>query len=138
MKFKSNMIAFGLILLLVATGMVFAQDSKMKMDEYKAQLAESQTEQTETATEITKIDEEIAALDQEIEATQTEIDATWDEIFALLGTDKAGYEAYQAELASIDSKIDGLAALTPEELFKAKDEIKEIEAQIEDAKAENL
>lgn len=137
MKFKSNLIAFGLILLLVVTGLSFAQD-KMKMDEYKAQLAETQADETEATAEITKLDEEIAALDQEIEETQAEIDATWDEIYALLGTDKAGYEAYQEELASIESKIDGLAALSPEELFKAREDVKAIEAQIAAAKENSL
>ncbi len=138
MKLRSKMVAFGLILLLVVTGMSFAQDDKMKMDEYKAQLAEVQAEEAEAATEIAKLDEEIAALDQEIQDTQAEIDATWDEIYALLGTDEAGYEAYQKELASIESKIDGLAALSPEELFKAKDEVKALEEQLAQAKENSL
>ncbi len=139
MKIRSYMVlAISLMLLLVAANGVFAQDEKMKMDEYQAQLAEAQNEEATTSQDVEALDAEIVEIDAKIVTTQEEIDATWAEIYAMLGTDKAGYEAYGAELASIDSKIDGLAALTPEELFKAKDEVKALEEEIAAAKEQNL
>ena len=77
-------------------------------------------------------------LNKQIDDTQGEIDATWAEIYALLGTDKAGVDAYRSELGMIESEIDGLASLTPEELWNHKADIKALEERIAMARESNL
>jgi nucleoid-associated protein YgaU len=108
------------------------------MDEYQAQLADWQQREAETNAKIEQLDAEIADLKQQIEDTQGQIDATWDEIYAMLGTDKAGVEAYRSELNAIDSEIDGLAALSPEELFRHREDIEDIEKRIEEKKTSKI
>jgi nucleoid-associated protein YgaU len=128
-----------LVLLLVLSVHSFSQEErKMKMDEYKAELAASQTQETAAQERIKQLEGEIDALNAEMTETQGKIDATWDEIYAMLGTDKAGQDAYMSELKSIESELSGLAALSPEELFKQKEELAAIEKRIEDAKANKL
>ena len=129
-----------LILLLAFTAYSFGQEEerKMKMDEYKASLAESQTKEADAQARITELEGEIDALNAEITGIQGQIDANWDEIYAMLGTDKAGQEAYVAELEALESELDGLAALSPEELFRQKDELFDIEKKIEEARTNKL
>lgn len=84
------------------------------------------------------LEAEIAELNTEIVSVQGQIDAEWAEIYAMLGTDKAGVESYRSYLMSIESEIDGLSMLSPEDLFRRQDEIDEIAMRIEEAKADNI
>jgi len=138
MKIKGTIILLSVtaILILVSSSMVFGQEAeKMKMDEYKVQLAEWQTRQTDANGKQAQLQADIDALNQEIANTQAQIDAEWEAIFALLGTDKATYDAFNADLDGVDAQMDGLAALSPEELFRAKEDVAAIEAKLEEAKA---
>ena len=56
----------------------------------------------------------------------------------MIGTDEAGLNAYRSELNSIEDKVNGLLALSPEELFKKRDEIKAIEEQLAEAKMNKI
>jgi len=137
MKLKGRVILLSVtaILILVSSSMVFGQEAeKMKMDEYKMQLAEWESRQANANDQQADLQAEIDSLNAEIANTQSQIDAEWEAIFALLGTDKATYEAYNADLDGLDAEMDGLAALSPEELFRAKEDVAAIDAKIEEAK----
>jgi nucleoid-associated protein YgaU len=142
MKFKGNAIALFsvvcLLLLFVSSGAFGQDEQKMKMDEYKAKLAEYQTQQEDATKDIDGVQSEIDSLNQEIDKTQGDIDNTWQEIYAMLGTDKAGVDAYREELSMLESEIDGLASLSAEELFRHKDDIKALEEKIAKARESNL
>jgi len=140
MKLKTLQVIAGcLILLLLVSGSVLGQEErKIKMDEYKVQLAGYQTRVADSQQRMDVLQGEIDALNQQINDIQGQIDAEWEEVYAALGTDKASVEAYRANLANIDGEIDGLAAIDPEELFRRKDEIKAIEARIEEAKGSDI
>ena len=139
MKFKEFLtLSLVAALLLLSTGL-FAQDQrKIKMDEYKAQLAEVQARDAAASEKTTALKADIADLNTKIGAVQNEIDAEWEAVYALLGTDKAGVDAYRAELDGIDAQLDGLAALSPEDLFQQKDEIKAAETKLEEMKGNNI
>jgi len=107
---------------------------KMTMEEYQAQLAEWQKREADAKTEIAKTDQEIADLKKQLEETDQQTAGTWDEIYAMLGTDKAGVDAYRSELNQLNSQLDGLMALSPEELFKRREELDAIEAKINEMK----
>jgi nucleoid-associated protein YgaU len=124
-----------LILLLAFSVTLFGQEErKIKMDEYKVQLADHQAREAAANERLAVLETEIADLNTEINAVQGQIDAEWEEIYAMLDTDEAGVEAFRSNLASIEGEIDGLSVLSPEELFRRKDEIKEIHMRIEEAK----
>lgn len=139
MKFK-EILTLSLVaaLLLLSTGL-FAQDQrKIKMDEYKAQLAEVQARDAAASEKSAALKADIADLKTKIDAVQAEIDAEWEAVYEVLGTDKASVDAYRAELDDIGAQLDGLAALSPEELFQQKGEIKAAKAKLEEMKGNNI
>jgi len=139
MKKLFNVLLVLSVLLLVFHTAAFGQEErKMKMDEYKAELTGFQAREADATTKLTTLQAEIDDLNNQIAEAQSQIGATWDEIYATLGTDKAGVEAYRANLETIDGQIDGLAALSPEDLFRRQDEIEGIEKRLEEAKGDNI
>jgi nucleoid-associated protein YgaU len=134
-----RLVTIVLILLLAFSVTAFGQEErKIKMDEYKVQLADFQAREAAANEKIAVLEGEIAALNTEINTVQGQIDAEWAEIYAMLGTDEAGVEAFRSNLMSIDGEIDGLSMLSPEDLFRRKDEIKAIYKRIEEAKTDNI
>jgi nucleoid-associated protein YgaU len=125
------------VLLLLGCGTAFSQQ-KMTIDEYKAQLADYQKRETDSKAKIASLEAENADLRKQIDETQAEIDATWESIYAALGTDKAGVEAFRSDLNGIDDKIKELSALSPEDLLQRKDEIAELEKRVQAAKGSKI
>jgi nucleoid-associated protein YgaU len=122
---------------LLASGTVLGQD-KMKMSDYKVQLANTQAQETGNKAKIAAVQTEIDALKKQIDATQAQIDGVWGSTYAMLGTDKAGVDAYRGGLNTIDGDIKAMSALTPEELFKSQDKIEAIEKKIAEAKGSKI
>lgn len=138
MRFGKTIAVF-LILLLAVSATGFGQEErKIKMDEYQVQLEEVQGRELSAQEKIGVLDNEIAELKSQIDETQAEIDATWSEIYNMVGTDEAGVEAYRNDLASISNELEGMAALSPEELFRSKEDLKAVAARIEEAKASDI
>jgi len=140
MRFQSKVTIFFVILcLLLFVASSFAQEEeKMKLKEYKQELAELQAEEAENQQQIDSLQAEIDELNAQIAEVQDEIDQEWEEIYSLLGTDESAVNAYRQDLEDIESKLDGLGALSPEELFRSKDELKELENRLEEAKDSNI
>jgi hypothetical protein len=126
-----------LSLVLLGASLSFAQD-KMTMEEYEKQLAEWQ--QRLDAADKGKADCGTAneALTSEMDAVQTETDNVWAAILEEIGTDQAGLDAFRKNLQALNARCDGLLALTPEELFKKRDEIEAIAAELAAAKGNKI
>jgi len=125
------------LLMMLAVNLSFAQE-KMTMEEYKAQLAEWQKREADAKAAIVNTDQEIEALKQEIAKTETGIDTEWQEIYALLGTDKAGVDDFRNSLEGLESEVEGLASVPPEELFKRRTEINQLEEKLKGYKENNV
>ncbi len=142
MRFQSKLTIFFVALCLVlfaASSFTQAQEEeKMKLKEYQAELAELQAEEAENQEKVDALQAEIDELNAQIADVQSEIDEKWEEIYSLLGTDEAAVNAYRQDLEDIESKLDGLGALSPEELFRSKDELKELKSRLEEAKDSNI
>ena len=133
------LLSVGCILFLFFGSVAFGQEArKIKMDEYKAQLAGFQTRETTAATKLDTLQAEIDQLKAQIAETQNQIDTTWNDVYAMVGTDKAGVDSFGGNLENIGSQIDGLAALSPEDLFRRQNEIEGIEKSIEEAKGSKI
>lgn len=111
---------------------------KMSMEEYQRQLNDAQQREATANAEIAKVEAEIAQLQADIANTDQEIAQGWDEIYAMLGTDKAGVDAYRSQLSSLESEVDGLMALSPEELFKRRAEIDQLQARLDEMKKSKI
>jgi nucleoid-associated protein YgaU len=95
----------------------------MKMDEYKAELAKWQKCEADNKAQIAEQEAQIAKLNEEIAMTEQQIADTWNEIYALLGTDKAGYEAYLGQLKALENELSGFVALSPEDIYTRMGEL---------------
>ncbi|MDZ7331864.1 MAG: LysM peptidoglycan-binding domain-containing protein [candidate division KSB1 bacterium] len=131
--------AFALVLslLLLFSFSSFAQE-KMTMDEYNAKLAEYQKREADAKAELAKCNADVEALNQQIAEVDQQIASVWKEIYALLGTDEASVKAFRATLNELEGKVDALAALSSEELFKRRAEINELEKQLNQLKTNKI
>lgn len=129
-------LSFGL-LLTALTGPVVAQE-KMTMDEYRQQLADWQKREADAKAEIPKVEAEITALKAELAALDEQLNKEWDDIYAMVGTDRAGVEAYRNDLKSLEAEVDGLMALSPEELFKRRAELDALQARLDEMKKSKI
>lgn len=111
---------------------------KMTMDEYQKELAAAQQREATAKAEIAKLDAEIAQLNADIASTDQQTTSTWDEIYAMVGTDRAGVEAYRNQMRSLEGDIDALMALSPEELYKRRAEIEQLQARLDEMKGSKI
>jgi nucleoid-associated protein YgaU len=107
---------------------VFAQGysynyEEMKMDEYKAELAKWQKCEADNKAMIADEEAKIAQLKGDIAGVETQIEDTWNEIYALLGTDKNGYQQYLNDLKALENELSGFVALSPEEIYTRMSEM---------------
>lgn len=139
MKIESKALCVVVALLLAFSMTVFAQEErKVEMEQYEAQLMGFQERETAANSKIEELEAEIADLKQQISDTEAQIEGEWNDIYAMLDTDKAGVDAFRADLEGIDNELAGLAALSPEDLFRNKEELKGIWARIEEAKGSKI
>lgn len=115
-----------------------AQEKKMSMQEYATELAAAQKREADAKAELAKLDAEIAQLQQESASTEQQTTQTWDEIYSMLGTDRAGVEAYRNQMRQLEADIDGMMALSPEELFKRRAELDQLQARLDEMKKSNI
>lgn len=142
MRFSSKLlVSLALVLsflLLFGAQLTYAQDKKMSMDEYRTQLKEWQDREAAAKKVAEDCANAVAKVKTDINAAQALYDQTWGEILKALGTDQAGYEAYKAKVKALEAEVDGLLALTPEELFKKRDELKAAEDKLAELKKDRI
>jgi hypothetical protein len=127
------------IVSLLLSGSLFAQEErKIKMDEYKVELAEWQARETAAQEKINTLNTDIEGLNGQMTDTQGEIDGTWTEIWEMLGTDKAGVDAYRTDLNDIDAELDGLSSISAEDLFRRQEELCALKDRIATAKESKI
>lgn len=114
----------------------YAQE--MSMDQYKQRLAAAQKREADAKACQTQVQGEIDAAQKALDETNAAITKAWDDIYALLGVTKAEVDAYRAELAAIEAQVDGLMALSPEELFARRKEIDAAQAKLDEKKKSKI
>ncbi len=119
-------------------GSSLVAQEKMTMEEYEAQLAEWQKREADAKSAIAQCEDEKAGLKDQIASTEDQIKGVWNEIYALVGSDEAGVNAYRDQLNAIESEVDGLGALAPEELFKRRKEIDALEERLNGMKENKI
>jgi uncharacterized phage infection (PIP) family protein YhgE len=131
--------AFALVicLMLLFSFSSFAQE-KMTMEEYNAKLAEYQKREADAKAELEKCQADIETVNQQIAQTDEEITNAWNEIYTLLGTDAEGVKAYRSGLNELEGQVDALASLSPEELFKRRAEIDQLEQKLNEQKQNKI
>ncbi len=141
MKAKTIISALVLSALTISflAGSTYAQqERKIKMDEYQATMADYQQREAQAKAKLAECSTKKADQEQKVAALDSEIKSEWNEIYGLIGTDEAGVAAYRRSLEELERQVDGLSALSSEELFRRRDEIKETEAKLEEHKSNRI
>ncbi len=141
MKFSSKVVL--VLTLALSFSLLFgsysaAQQKKMSMEEYNAQLKDLQTREANAKKAAEECAKSVAKAKTEYDAAKAETDKIWNEILAMIGTDQAGVDAFRKSLQALDAQVDGLMALSPEELFKKRDELAACEAKLAEAKKNRI
>ncbi|MCK5147096.1 LysM peptidoglycan-binding domain-containing protein [bacterium] len=128
------------VLMLAVTG--YAQEErKIKKADYKLQLADWQGRDAAANEKVVTLETEIATLKKDLDTTQGSVDATWSQIYTALGATASDVDAYRQNLNTVDGNIDGLAVLSPEDLFRRSEEVDALCAEIaklKESKISNL
>jgi nucleoid-associated protein YgaU len=127
--------------LLALSSTIFAQSynyEEMKMDEYNALLQEWQGRLKAAQDAIVLEDQRIEAAKKCNDETQAAIDGVWGEIYTALGTTKEAAEAYKKQVAQLRSDASAFLSLSPEEIYRRKDELKAFKDRLAQMRGDNL
>ena len=141
MKVAKIVLYLTVMAVLTFSSTVFAQSydyKEMKMDEYNALLQEWQGRLQAANDAIVQEDQRIETAKKCNDDTQAEVNAVWDEIYAALGTNKEAAEAYKQQVAQLRSDVSAFLNLSPEEIYRRKDEMKALKDRLAGLRADNL
>ncbi len=130
---KTAMLIVGLgiaLSMLLSANISLAQEKKMSMEEYNAQLSQWQQREAKAKADLQKCQADVEQLKAQIASLDEQIKAAWKEVYDLLGVTEADVQAYRQQLVDLERQVDALAALSPEELFKRRKEIDDAEAKL--------
>lgn len=137
MKLHKLIMPVVVVFALLASSGLFAQE-KMTMEEYTQQLAEWQKREADAKAAIKTVEAEIAALKEEINKTDEENNKVWQEIYAMIGATEAEVREFMSNLDNLEGEVDGLSNLSPDDLYKRRKEIDEIEAKLAEMKKSKI
>jgi nucleoid-associated protein YgaU len=138
MKFSNKLLLMLLIgALSLALALPAVAQEKMSMEEYQQALNDARQREATAKAEIAKLDEEIARLRSEIASTEQQTTSTWDEIYNMVGG-RAAVDEYRNQMRSLESDIDGLMALSDDELYKRRAELDQLQARVDEMKKSNI
>ena len=110
------------------------QAQEISMDEYRAQLENWQQREADAKAQYTEIDNEIAAMQNELAGKDEAIKKAWDDVYTTIGVSESDVDTYRQDLQSIEIQVDGLRALSPENLYKRRGEIDELITRLNEKK----
>ena len=116
-----------LMLLLIALAiavpeMVYAQE-EMTKDKWQTEMTRLTARKTELTTQMTKLDADIVSLKAQNEKAAADVLACEDALYAMLGVTRADVEAFDKELATMESRVAELQRMSDAELLNHRDEI---------------
>ena len=127
----------GIFLAASATAQSYTYNyEEMKMDEYNLKLQEWQEKETASKSEIENEKTKITELNTKLEGLKSQEKSTWNEIYALVGTDEAGFKSFMTELNSLSNDVSGLLSSSPDDIFRRMNELKEYQAKVGELKAD--
>lgn len=101
------------------------------MDQYNAKMAELQKREADAKAEITATEQSLEKVAAETADVEKQTADEWQAIYALLGVSGDDVDSFRNSLNGVDAKVDGLAALSPEDLFQRRKEIGQIEEELQ-------
>ncbi|MDZ7373827.1 MAG: LysM peptidoglycan-binding domain-containing protein [candidate division KSB1 bacterium] len=138
-KLAMAVLALGVLFsMLLTANPIVAQEKKMSMEEYNAQLRQYQEREAKAKADLQKCQTDVEQLKAQIASLDEQIKTVWKEIYDLLGVTEADVQAFRQQLAELERQVDDLAALSPEELFKRRKELDAAEAKLNELKKNKI
>lgn len=147
----STILMVGVMALLIAVPMMAQQSNNygytkdMSMDEYNAELQKWQQRLQQANDRIAQLQQDIANLKKQIADLDDQIAGVRQETLKLLSGEyesmaqtQQALKAYYAELDQLIQDLQGLLALSPEELYQHRDEVAQHEAHLDSLKQNNF
>ena len=103
----------------------YGQDNcrEWTMDQYEAKMAELAKREADAKAELAATEKKIEEIGTQTAEVTKQDAAEWQAIYEMLGITEADIDNFSTSLNALEGKIDELAALSPEELFKRRKEI---------------
>ncbi len=123
---------FALIFALTAS-LSFAQEltcPEWTMDEYNAKMADLQKREADAKAEITATESSLEKVAAETAELENLTAGEWQAIYESVEASGDDVDSYRNSLNAIEEKVDGLAALSPEDLFQRRKEICGLEEEL--------
>jgi len=114
------------VLLTLALAMVVSDAAiaqEMSKDAWQAEMTRLTARKTELTTQMTKLEADIASLKTKNEKAAADVLACEDALYAMLGVTRAEVEAFDKELATMESRVAELQRMSDAELLTHRDEI---------------
>lgn len=125
-----NILALGLLLLFLS-GITYAQEERMKKEDWTNEMKSLSDQQGKLQYEIDSLKKAIAGLKDEGDTIDKETEQIWNEIYAAIGTDKAAVEAMKKKLADLEARLNDYAKMSDEALSKIVKELEAFKAEID-------
>lgn len=117
-------------LLLLSTVLPAIAADRMTYEEYQSQLQTYQAREARANEGIKQNNQAIDELRAEIQSLTRQIEEVWAKIFAYLKITREQYEAFLAELGTMERRLSNLERLSPDQLLDRVDEIDELERKL--------
>jgi len=130
-----------ILMVLVAASLVMGQSynyEEMDMDEYNALLQEWQGRLDAAQKAIADEDARIATANKCNDDNQAMVDSVWNEIYTALGSSKEEDMAYRKDLQQLRSDASAMLSLSPEEIYRRKDELQALKDRYSKLAENNL
>ena len=130
-----------ILIVLIGSSFLFAQSynyEEMDMDQYNALLQEWQGRLDAAQKAITDEDARLAEATKCNEENQAAIDKEWDEIYAALGSSREENEEFTKQIAALRSDANAMLSMTPDEIYRRKDEIPAFKDRLAEMNTNNL
>lgn len=129
---RSILVLFAILLM---GNIAFSQSydyENMDMDAYKAELAKWQQRESQAKMSITSENVVVDSLQKQLVDLDKDISGIKDETYALMNTEKEGYDKFGEDVDKFQNDVSSFAAMTPEEIYKNKDEIAKLKQQLDE------
>ncbi len=116
----------------------FSDDRMNYEEEYLPRLQRAQEEIARLESEITNEEGDIESLKEQIASAEQEIERIWNEIYAAVGSDKNGVDAYRRQLNDLETSVRNFGALPAEELYRRRSELDRFENELNEMRANDI
>ena len=102
----------------------------MKKEDYFAELQKLQKREADAKAEMANLEARMNELQGQITAAEEAEQACRNEIYAMLGTDEAGYNAFVQQCRALESDLNAFVSLSGEEIYKRRDELESYRSRL--------